>query len=56
VLDEVPGIGTKRKQQLMKAFGSLKSLREAAPEEIVRRASIPDSVARTLSEWLKAEA
>ncbi|MFZ5815751.1 MAG: excinuclease ABC subunit UvrC [Bacillota bacterium] len=33
-LDDVPGIGPKRKKALLKAFGSLKAIREAPLEEI----------------------
>jgi excinuclease ABC subunit C len=34
-LDEIPGIGPKRKQALMKRFGSLKAIQEAATEELL---------------------
>ncbi len=33
-LDDVPGVGPKRKKALIKAFGSLKAVREASIEEI----------------------
>jgi excinuclease ABC subunit C len=36
VLDEIPGIGQKRKRQLLQRFGSLAGLRAASTEEIVR--------------------
>ena len=55
ILDEVPGIGTKRKQQIFKAFRSTKRLREASPEEIARRAAIPKAVAQALHEILSIE-
>jgi excinuclease ABC subunit C len=34
-LDDVPGIGPKRKKALLKAFGSIKRIREASLEELV---------------------
>jgi excinuclease ABC subunit C len=37
-LDEVPGIGPKRKRALLRRFGSLKGIREASAEEL---ASVP---------------
>ncbi|RMF86155.1 MAG: excinuclease ABC subunit C, partial [Nitrospinota bacterium] len=33
-LDEIPGIGEKRKQQLLRHFGSLKRIQEANPEAL----------------------
>ncbi|WP_147803452.1 excinuclease ABC subunit UvrC [Alkalicoccus halolimnae] len=47
VLDEVEGIGEKRKRMLLKEFGSLKRLKEASAEEI-ERVGIPQPVARAL--------
>jgi excinuclease ABC subunit C len=44
VLDEFPGIGTARKQTLLKTFGSVQRLREASVEQI---AAIPGFGART---------
>ncbi|MCH7769293.1 MAG: hypothetical protein IH828_10265 [Nitrospinae bacterium] len=52
VLDEVPGIGAKRKQQIFRAFRSLKRLREATPEEVARRAAIPRKLAEALHKAL----
>jgi excinuclease ABC subunit C len=34
ILDEVPGIGAKRKGDLLRRFGSLKKIREASPDEL----------------------
>jgi excinuclease ABC subunit C len=33
VLDEIPGVGEKRRNALLKHFGSLKKLREASPQD-----------------------
>ena len=37
MLDDIPGVGKVRKQQLLKEFGSVAGLRRATPEEIARR-------------------
>lgn len=37
MLDEIPGIGEIRKRQILRAFGSLRALRKASPEEIAEK-------------------
>jgi excinuclease ABC subunit C len=49
-LDEIPGIGPKRKQALMKRFGSLKAIQEAATEELL---AVP-GMTRVVVDQLKA--
>lgn len=34
ILDEIPGVGKKRKQALLKYFGSISKIREATPEQL----------------------
>jgi excinuclease ABC subunit C len=46
VLDEVPGIGPKRKKDLLKRFGSLKKLREAGADTLAE--VVPKNVADDL--------
>jgi excinuclease ABC subunit C len=43
VLDEIPGIGVRRKAALLKHFGSLKRIKAAAVEEI---AAVPGMTRR----------
>ncbi|MFC7441497.1 excinuclease ABC subunit UvrC [Laceyella putida] len=50
-LDEIPGVGPKRKQQLFRHFGSLEKMRKASLEEY-RKAGIGDKLARTILEVL----
>jgi excinuclease ABC subunit C len=45
ILDSVPGVGPKRRQLLLKRFGSLEGLREASFEEISAVPGIPPEVA-----------
>ncbi len=46
VLDDVVGLGPTRKARLLKQFGSVKKLREAAEEDLVGLTWLPDTVAR----------
>ncbi len=54
-LDEVPGIGPKRKQLLLRHFGSLERLRAASLEELARVPGLPRSVATRVYEKLHEE-
>lgn len=47
ILDDIPGIGEKRKKQLLKSFGSVKKMKEAPIEEY-RKIGIPENVAEEL--------
>ncbi|MBJ8050935.1 excinuclease ABC subunit C [Bacillus cereus] len=50
-LDEIPGIGDKRKKVLLKHFGSLKKMKEASLSEFVE-AGMPKNVAETIYTYL----
>lgn len=54
ILDEIPGVGEKRKKLLLKQFGSVKKLKEATIEEIIE-AGIPSNTASLLMEKLKED-
>ena len=45
ILDEVPGLGPKRKKLLLKHFGSVKRMREASLDDIAAVPGIPRQVA-----------
>ena len=47
VLDEIEGIGPKRKQNLLKHFGSIKKMRESNEEEFMK-IGLPQKVAHNL--------
>jgi len=51
VLDFVPGIGEKRKKELLKKFGSLKKMREASVEELEK--IVTKDVALNLYKYLR---
>ena len=55
VLDEIPGVGEKRRRALMKAFASIDDLKNASPEEIADKASIPVPVAEGIVDYLNKE-
>lgn len=46
VLDEVPGVGPKRKRDLLRRFGSLKKMRVASEQDLAK--VVPDQVASDL--------
>ncbi|MBE6182726.1 excinuclease ABC subunit UvrC [Heyndrickxia ginsengihumi] len=48
-LDDIPGIGPKRKQQLLRHFGSLKKMKEATEEDFIKL-GLPRNVIESLLE------
>ncbi|NUK30727.1 excinuclease ABC subunit UvrC [Parageobacillus sp. VR-IP] len=52
VLDDIPGVGEKRKKALFKHFGSLKNMKEATIEEL-QQANIPRTVAEKIYKKLR---
>lgn len=52
VLDEVPGVGPTLKARLLKAFGSVRRLRAAAPEEVAQVKGVSAALARDIVEFL----
>jgi len=53
-LDDVLGIGPRRKRQLLQRFGSLARLRAASVEELTRVGGLPPQVAETTHRMLNA--
>ena len=51
-LDAVPGVGPKRKRALLRAFGSVKALREASVEEIAAVEGVGGRLAETVKRAL----
>ncbi|WP_300492466.1 excinuclease ABC subunit UvrC, partial [uncultured Alcanivorax sp.] len=50
-LDEIPGIGPKRRKALLTHFGGLKQLRNASAGELARVPGINAQMAQTLYDW-----
>jgi len=53
VLDLLPGIGPKRKKQLLKRFGSLKRIREASVDDLVAVPGMTRPAAETVYEYFR---
>ena len=53
-LDDVPGVGPKRRRALMRRFGSMKRLRAASEEEIAATPGVPADVAHAVWQALRA--
>ena len=52
MLDRIPGIGKKRKQELLKKFGSIEGIKNASLEEIEKIKGINADLARNIKEFL----
>ena len=52
ILEDVPGIGPKRRAALLRAFGSVDGLRQASLDEISAVEGMTEQTARTLRDWL----
>ena len=50
LLDNIPGIGEKRRKELIKKFGSAKKIKEASVQEIAE--IVPLNVAENLKKYL----
>ena len=55
VLDEIEGVGPKRKQQLMKHFGSVKKIREASELQL-QEAGMPAKLAESIFRYFQQSA
>lgn len=53
-LDNIPGIGPKRKTALLKHFGSVKKIREATAEEL-QKAGLPEKLAESVEAYFQKE-
>jgi excinuclease ABC subunit C len=53
-LDDIPGIGAKRRRALLTRFGSLSRLREASIDDLRRTAGISESLATAIHDVLGA--
>jgi excinuclease ABC subunit C len=52
-LSQIPGLGPKRRQQLLTHFGDLKALQQASLEDLLQIPGLPRPLARTLLEFLR---
>jgi excinuclease ABC subunit C len=52
-LDDIPGIGPRRKKALLKKFGSIEAIKEASSEEISRTEGMTAALAQKVKEYLR---
>jgi len=55
VLDEIHGVGPRRKSSLIQAFGSVARIEHASAEEIAERAHVPKELARRILSHLRKD-
>lgn len=55
VLEDIPGVGAKRRQNLLRTFGGLRGLARAAPEDIARVDGISRALAHRIHDALHSE-
>jgi excinuclease ABC subunit C len=53
VLDDIPGVGEKRKKNLLKYFGSFAKVKEASVEELMQVEGIHAAVAEEIYHYLR---
>lgn len=53
ILDDIPGVGEKRKKNLLKHFGSFTKIREASAEELAEVEGISQTVAEEIYSYLR---
>ncbi|MEE8574594.1 MAG: excinuclease ABC subunit UvrC [Thermodesulfobacteriota bacterium] len=53
VLEQVPGVGAKKRTALFSRFGSIKEIKEASIEELMELSGITDKIAKKIKETLK---
>ena len=55
VLDDIPGVGPKRRRDLMRGFASLNDIREADVETLMEKGKLPKRVAEDIYAWFRRE-
>ena len=53
-LEDIPGIGPARRKALLKAFGSLKAIREADVEALEKTPGMNRAAAEAVAAWAKS--
>jgi excinuclease ABC subunit C len=53
MLDDIPGVGKKRREELLQHFGSLDKIRKASIEELSEVYGISGKIANTIHEYLR---
>ncbi len=54
-LDDIPGIGPKRRELLLKTFGSVKKIKQASLQELTKQGKLPLNVAQSVWQFFHAK-
>jgi excinuclease ABC subunit C len=54
ILEEIPGVGEKRRQALLRNFGSLKAMQQASIEDIRKLGGLPSHAAAAVHDFVQA--
>jgi excinuclease ABC subunit C len=52
-LDQIPGIGSKRRNDLLKKFGSLKKIKELELEDLTQKGGLPERLAINIYNYFR---
>jgi len=55
VLDNIEGVGPKRKKELIRHFGSVKAIKEAEPGEIAKVKGISRDLAQKIYDYFRQQ-
>lgn len=55
ILETIPGIGSKRRDLLLKTFGSVKKIKALKPKDIIEKTNIPIDIAEKIHAYLKKQ-
>jgi excinuclease ABC subunit C len=53
-LDQIPGVGPTRRNELLKKFGSVKRIRELSIDELKREGKLPQKIAKNVYDYLNS--
>jgi excinuclease ABC subunit C len=53
LLDAIPGVGTRRKQQLLEHFADVEMISRVSEEDLTRVSGIPRSVAKNIVDFFE---
>lgn len=56
ILDDIPGVGERRRKELLKKFGSIEGIKKASYEEILETPAIDKKSAQNIVEFFKGKA
>ena len=54
-LEDIPGIGPKRRKALLTKLGSMKAIREATEEELLKVPEMNQAAAKAVRKWAEAQ-